>query len=102
MTQVIDLRPKIVDVVVLKNDRWDLHADFPFDVTGYVIVAKLKKTNGTVVNLQITPDSFVAGTFWVGQVATDSGIYQLTLTPTGGNPRTWIKGRLKVEEDPIP
>jgi len=100
--QTINLRPKVVNVLVRAGDAWSYQVTYPTTLVGAVITAQLRatKTDPVAVNLVITNVNLAGGVFRVGQVAAaTSGEYDIQIVPAGGVIGTPIAGRISVEGD---
>ena len=108
MSEILDLRPEIVNVKLYEGDAWAAEVALtepgstdPLNLTTATIAATLRPTGAPAdgsedIALTITDGDLAQGEFFFGQAeATVGGKYDIQVTFSGA-PRTYIRGRISV------
>lgn len=111
----VNLQPKRWDVVIYKGDTFRFYMRMnnngsPVDVSNWEVLAQIKKVsdstpgetpalNATVGTTDGLIEVFLSGTETAALINNTEYKYDVQITDTSGNKRTFIGGRITVTED---
>lgn len=103
-TLTVDLRAQVVNIKVVRGDRWSLAATFPGDLTGFLVRGQVRpepdSPDELAEQLTVAVTDAATGKFVFGQQHAFSGVYDIEIvTEVGELGRTWITGKISAVED---
>lgn len=95
----VSFLPEELNIRVYEGDTWTIEATHSQSLVNHTVIAKFlpESSSGSLITLNHQIINAALGQFTFGQnKAEDSGHYEVTITPVGGLPRTYIRGRVSV------